>query len=103
MRLRSITRAQLSDCSGQFGRGPQDKFLSLGARGCFLSLQGVINQTLGNLVKAYRAGTQKGVHSKPAGDCWAEESGRLRAELGSVRMKSEIVRKAMTYFVWRKK
>jgi transposase len=59
---------------------------------------GVIEQTLGNWVKAHRAGTLKGVSSRPLVTAEQMEISRLRAELARVTMERDILGKATAYF-----
>jgi transposase-like protein len=48
---------------------------------------GVVDQTLGNWVKAHRAGTLKGSSGKPEVSAMQMENSRLRAELARVTME----------------
>jgi transposase len=59
---------------------------------------GVIEQTLGNWVKAHRSGTLQGVSSKPPVTADQMELSRLRAELARVTMERDILGKATAYF-----
>jgi transposase len=52
---------------------------------------GVVEQTLGNWVKAHRAGTLKGASSKPQVSAEQMEFSRLRAELARVTMECDIL------------
>jgi transposase len=58
----------------------------------------VVEQTLGNWVKAHRAGTLKGASSKPLVTSEQMEISRLRAELARVTMERDILGKATAYF-----
>jgi transposase len=59
---------------------------------------GVIEQTLGNWVRAHRAGTLKGVSSKAQVSAEQMENSRLRAELARVTMERDILGKATAFF-----
>jgi transposase len=59
---------------------------------------GVVEQTLGNWVREHRAGTLKGVSSKPQVTAEQMENSRLRAELARVTMERDILGKATAYF-----
>jgi len=59
---------------------------------------GVVEQTLGNWVKAHRAGTLKGASSKPVVTAEQMEISRLRAELARVTMERDILGKATAFF-----
>ena len=59
---------------------------------------GVVEQTLGNWVKAHRAGTLKGASSTPLVTSEQMEISRLRAELARVTMERDILGKATAYF-----
>jgi len=59
---------------------------------------GVIEQTLGNWVKAHRSGMLQGVSSKPPVTADQMELSRLRAELARVTMERDILGKATAYF-----
>ncbi len=52
---------------------------------------GVVEQTLGNWVKAQRAGTVKGARGKPQVPAEQMEVSRLRAELARVTMERDIL------------
>ena len=52
---------------------------------------GVVEQTLGNWVKAHRAGTLKGATSRPQVTAEQMENSRLRAELARVTMERDIL------------
>ena len=52
---------------------------------------GVVEQTLGNWVKAHRAGTLKGTSGKPLVTAEQMEISRLRAELARVTMERDIL------------
>ena len=58
---------------------------------------GVVEQTLHNWMKAYRAGKLASTGSKQISPEQMENS-RLRAELARTRMELEIVKKAAAYF-----
>src|SRR5271157_3720578 len=58
----------------------------------------VVEQTLGNWVKAHRAGTLRGASSKPLVSAEQMETSRLRAELARVTMERDILGKATAYF-----
>jgi transposase len=64
---------------------------------------GVIEQTLGNWVKAHRAGALKGSSKKPEVSAVQMENSRLRAELARVTMERDILGKATAYCVLRKR
>ena len=59
---------------------------------------GVVEQTLGNWVREYRAGTLKGARGKPQVTAEQMENSRLRAELARVTMERDILGKATAYF-----
>jgi len=59
---------------------------------------GVVEQTLGNWVKAHHAGTLKGVSGKNAVTAEQMEISRLRAELARVTMERDILGKATAFF-----
>ena len=59
---------------------------------------GVVEQTLGNWVREYRAGTLKGASGKPQVTAEQMENSRLRAELARVTMERDILGKATAYF-----
>jgi transposase len=59
---------------------------------------GVVEQTLGNWVKAHRAGTLKGASSRPLVTSEQMEISRLRAELARVTMERDILGKATAFF-----
>ena len=59
---------------------------------------GVVEQTLGNWVKAHRAGSLKGASSRPLVTAEQMEISRLRAELARVTMERDILGKATAYF-----
>ncbi len=59
---------------------------------------GVVEQTLGNWVKAHRTGALKGASSKPPVTADQMENSRLRAELARVTMERDILGKATAYF-----
>ena len=59
---------------------------------------GVVEQTLGNWVKAHRAGTLKGTSGKPLVTAEQMEISRLRAELARVTMERDILGKATAFF-----
>jgi transposase len=59
---------------------------------------GVVEQTLGNWVKAHRAGTLKGAGGKPQVSAEQMENSRLRAELARVTMERDILGKATAFF-----
>jgi transposase len=52
---------------------------------------GVVEQTLGNWVKAHRAGSLKGASSRPLVTAEQMEISRLRAELARVTMERDIL------------
>jgi transposase len=58
----------------------------------------VVEQTLGNWVKAHRAGTLKGASGKPQVSAEQMENRRLRAELARVTMERDILGKATAFF-----
>ena len=58
----------------------------------------VVEQTLGNWVKAHRAGTLKGASSKSQVTAEQMEISRLRAELARVTMERDILGKATAFF-----
>jgi transposase len=64
---------------------------------------GVVEQTLGNWVREYRAGTLTGASSKPQVSAEQMENSRLRAELARVTMERDILGKATAYCVLRKR
>src|ERR1700722_7405162 len=59
---------------------------------------GVVEQTLGNWVKAHRAGSLQGAGSKAQVSAEQMEISRLRAELARVTMERDILGKATAYF-----
>jgi len=59
---------------------------------------GVVEQTLGNWVKAHRAGMLKGASGKPKVSAEQMEISRLRAELARVTMERDILGKATAFF-----
>ena len=59
---------------------------------------GVVEQTLGNWVKAHRAGTLKGASGKLQVSAEQMEISRLRAELARVTMDRDILGKATAFF-----
>ena len=59
---------------------------------------GVVEQTLGNWVKAHRAGSLKGTSSRPLVTAEQMEISRLRAELARVTMERDILGKATAFF-----
>ena len=59
---------------------------------------GVIEQSLGNRVKAHQAGTLKGASGKPQVSAGQMENSRLRTELARVPMERDILGKATAYF-----
>jgi transposase len=59
---------------------------------------GVVEQTLGNWVKAHRAGRLKGASSRPLVTPEQMEISRLRAELARVTMERDILGKATAFF-----
>ena len=59
---------------------------------------GVVEQTLGNWIKAHRAGSLKGASSRPLVTSEQMEIGRLRAELARVTMERDILGKATAFF-----
>jgi transposase len=59
---------------------------------------GVVEQTLGNWLKAHRAGILQGVAVKAAVSAEQMEISRLRAELARVTMERDILGKATAYF-----
>ena len=59
---------------------------------------GVVEQTLGNWVKAHRAGSLQGVGGKAQVTAEQMEISRLRAELARVTMERDILGKATAYF-----
>ncbi len=59
---------------------------------------GVVEQTLGNWVKAHRAGSLKGASSRSLVTAEQMEISRLRAELARVTMERDILGKATAYF-----
>jgi transposase len=60
---------------------------------------GVVEQTLGNWVKAHRAGTLKGTASKPQVTAEQMEISRLRTGLARVTMERGILGKATAFSV----
>ena len=59
---------------------------------------GVVEQTLGNWIKLYRAGSLKGASGKRQVTAEQMEISRLRAELARVTMERDILGKATAYF-----
>ena len=59
---------------------------------------GMVEQTLGNWVKAHRDGTLKGADRGKAVTAEQMEISRLRAELARVKMERDILEKATAYF-----
>src|ERR1700679_1907293 len=59
---------------------------------------GVVEQTLGNWVKAHRAGGLQGAGGKAQVTAEQMEISRLRAELARVTMERDILGKATAYF-----
>jgi transposase len=59
---------------------------------------GVVEQTLGNWVKLYRAGRLQGAADKRQVTVEQMEIRRLRAELARVTMERDILGKATAYF-----
>ena len=59
---------------------------------------GVVEQTLGNWVKAHRAGKLKGSSNRPEVSAEQMEISRLRAELARVTMERDILGKATAFF-----
>jgi transposase len=59
---------------------------------------GVVEQTLGNWIKAHRAGRLKGASSRPLVTPEQMEISRLRAELARVTMERDILGKATAFF-----
>ncbi len=59
---------------------------------------GVVEQTLGNWVRAHRAGTLRGASGKPLVSAEQMENSRLRAELARVTMERDILGKATAFF-----
>ncbi len=59
---------------------------------------GVVEQTLGNWIKAHRAGRLKGARGKPQVSPEQMEISRLRAELARVTMERDILEKATAFF-----
>jgi transposase len=59
---------------------------------------GVVEQTLGNWVKAHRAGRLKGASNRPLVSADQMEISRLRAELARVTMERDILGKATAFF-----
>jgi len=59
---------------------------------------GVVEQTLGNWVKAHRAGKWKGGSNRPLVSAEQMELSRLRAELARVTMERDILGKATAFF-----
>jgi len=59
---------------------------------------GVVEQTLGNWIKLYRAGRLKGASGKHQVTAEQMEISRLRAELARVTMERDILGKATAYF-----
>ena len=59
---------------------------------------GIIEQTLGNWVKAQRTGTLQGVSGKASVSAEQMENRRLRAELARVTMERDILGKATAFF-----
>jgi len=59
---------------------------------------GIVEQTLGNWVKAHRAGSLTGASNKPEVTAEQMEISRLRAELARVTMERDILGKATAFF-----
>ena len=59
---------------------------------------GIIEQTLGNWVKAQRTGTLQGASGKASVSAEQMENRRLRAELARVTMERDILGKATAFF-----
>jgi transposase len=59
---------------------------------------GVVEQTLGNWIKAHRAGSLRGAVGKVQVSAEQMEISRLRAELARVAMERDILGKATAYF-----
>ena len=59
---------------------------------------GVVEQTLGNWVKAHRAGRLQGASGRPQVSAEGMEISRLRAELARVTMERDILGKATAFF-----
>ena len=59
---------------------------------------GVVEQTLGNWIKAHRAGSLRGAVGKVQVSAEQMEISRLRAELARVTMERDILGKATAYF-----
>jgi transposase len=59
---------------------------------------GVVEQTLGNWMKLYRAGKLKGVMGQSGVTAEQMEISRLRAELARVTMERDILGKATAFF-----
>jgi transposase len=59
---------------------------------------GIIEQTLGNWVKAQRAGSLQAVSGKAVVSAEQMENRRLRAELARVTMERDILGKATAFF-----
>jgi transposase len=59
---------------------------------------GVVEQTLGNWLKAHRAGRLKGAPGEAQVSAEQMEISRLRAELARVTMERDILGKATAYF-----
>jgi transposase len=59
---------------------------------------GVVEQTLGNWVKAHRAGKLTGASNRPLVSAEQMEISRLRAELARVTMERDILGKATAFF-----
>jgi transposase len=59
---------------------------------------GVIEQMLGNWVKAHRAGTLKGASSKPGVTAEQMENSRFSTELARVTIERDILGRATAYF-----
>jgi transposase len=59
---------------------------------------GVVEQTLGNLIKLHRAGRLKGASGKHQVTTEQMEISRLRAELARVTMERDVLGKATAYF-----
>jgi transposase len=59
---------------------------------------GVVEQTLGNWLKAHRAGSLQGMSVKAMVSAEQMEISRLRAELARVTMERDILGKATAYF-----
>jgi len=59
---------------------------------------GVVEQTLGNWIKAHRAGRLHGASGRPQVSAEQMEISRLRAELARVTMERDILGKATAFF-----